>query len=117
MPPIEVFYVLINLTMTILTAISGIRFRISFFDMSRAHFYADAAHQLDVELRAEDVNPGDAEPMCGRMPRAIYGFQDASHEWQKDYANHMSSFNYEFGRACRALFPSPWARFEWVGAW
>eukprot|EP00971_Amphidinium_carterae_P316023 6281649-Amphidinium_carterae.1 len=55
-------------------------------DISRAHLYGDAQRDLYVELPPEDEHQeGDSEPMCGLLLRSMYGTQDASQIWQKDY--------------------------------
>jgi hypothetical protein len=104
MPPIEAFYLLVALAMSIATAISGKRLKIGFFDISRAHFYGVATRELYIKLPEEDQDESDAEPMCGLLNRSMYGTQDASHIWQQNYSDHLVQHEYQFGNASKAIF-------------
>ena len=74
-------------------------------DVSRAHFMGRAARDIYVELPEEDrVHPGDPGPMMGKLLRSMYGTQDASQIFQKDYQEWLKGNGAEFSALCPAIF-------------
>ena len=55
------------------------------WDISRAPFMSKAQRDLYVEPPKDQQLPGDTEPMVGKLMRSMYGTQDASQIFQKDY--------------------------------
>ncbi|CAJ1401272.1 unnamed protein product [Effrenium voratum] len=62
--------------------------KLGVWDISRTHFIGRAEREIYIQLPEEDrTREKDAGvPMCGRLLRSMYGTQDASHIFQKDYS-------------------------------
>ena len=61
-------------------------FQISIADVSRAHSYAHAVHDVYVRLPGEDSKakqPG----VCGKLRKTMYGSVDAAQRWEEHYAH------------------------------
>ena len=84
-PPLESVYALMSAFMTRRER-GEVRKMMAAWDVSRAHFMGKAAREIFVELPEEDKHqPEDEVPMVGRLLRSMYGTQDASQIFQKDY--------------------------------
>eukprot|EP00435_Cladocopium_sp_Y103_P070140 s53_g34.t1 len=103
-PPIESVYALMSSFMTRRSRDEE-RKLMAAWDVSRAHFMGKAARDIYVELPEEDkVHPGDEGPMMGKLLRSMYGTQDASQIFQKDYQDWLKSKGAAFSALCPAVF-------------
>eukprot|EP00971_Amphidinium_carterae_P349060 6490826-Amphidinium_carterae.1 len=63
-----------------------------------------------LKLALWDISPEDeehetgTEPMCGLLLRSMYGTQDASQIWQRDYAKLLGGKQWKQGDSYGALF-------------
>ena len=80
--------------------------KLGVWDISRAHFMGRAEREIYIQLLEEDRTREEdtGVPMCGRLLRSMYGTQDASHIFQKDYSNWLCEKGAEFSPLCPALF-------------
>ena len=99
MPPLEAFYSLIVLFC--IFAPKG--YKLGFFDISRAHFYGKAQREIYVELETEDKVQFGSDK-CGLLNRSMYGTQDASQIWQKDYTELLRTHGFVQGVSNGAVF-------------
>eukprot|EP00971_Amphidinium_carterae_P218872 4344365-Amphidinium_carterae.1 len=91
--------------MTLGVSPKGKPLKLALWDISRAHLYSDAQRDLYVELPPEDAQlETDTETMCGLVLRSMYGTQDASQVWQKDYAKLLGGKQWRQGDSNGALF-------------
>ena len=74
------------------------------FDTSRAHLMPKAEREVFVEL--PDADPKKLEGFVGRLERTMYGTQDASNLWQKDYTRLVEALDFKPGKANPATFYS-----------
>ena len=81
MPPLEGMKALCSLCVTRRVSRRGHQLKIGLFDVSRAHLYGLAQRELYTELPEELAREG----FCAKVLRSLYGTQDVSHVWQKDY--------------------------------
>ena len=87
-------------------------FKLGLFDVSRAHFYADAARKVFVKLPPED--PRASEPgVCGILKKSMYGCRDAAALWEAHYSKVLSQAGFVKGRASPVCFHHP-ERKIWV---
>ena len=105
MPPLEALKILLSLKVTRKVSKKGKTLKIAHFDISRAHFVPKAEREVYVELPDEDKQK--ALDKVGRLLRTMYGTQDASHIWQKDYTSLLGSNGYKAGVSNPAVFYSP----------
>eukprot|EP00971_Amphidinium_carterae_P141680 2806772-Amphidinium_carterae.3 len=79
--------------------------KLALWDVSRAHLYGDTQRDLYVELPIEDSHHSDdVEPMRGLLLRSMYGTQDASQIWQKNYTKLLGGEQWKQGQSNGALF-------------
>eukprot|EP00435_Cladocopium_sp_Y103_P033093 s1902_g8.t1 len=103
-PPIESVYALMSAFMT-RGSRDEERKLMAAWDVSRAHFLGKAARDIFVELPEEDkVHPEDEGPMMGKLLRSMYGTQDASQIFQKDYQSWLKDKGASFSALCPAVF-------------
>eukprot|EP00435_Cladocopium_sp_Y103_P068786 s76_g32.t1 len=103
-PPIESVFALMSSFMTRRSRDEQRKFMAA-WDVSRAHFMGKAARDIFVELPDEDkVHPEDEGPMMGKLLRSMYGTQDASQIFQKDYQDWLKSKGASFCALCPAIF-------------
>jgi len=103
-PPLESVYALMSAFMTRRER-GEVRKMMAAWDVSRAHFMGKAAREIFVELPEEDKHqPEDEVPMVGRLLRSMYGTQDASQIFQKDYQCWLKSQGAQFSALCPAVF-------------
>ena len=79
------------------------KFKLTLFDIERAHFYGKAEREVFVDLEEEDRKAHGADK-CGRLLKSMYGTQDASSIWQRDYTALLQEHTYEKGRSNSAVF-------------
>ncbi len=102
-PPWEVVKGLFSLMVTDPVSENDEELEIGIFDISRAHFMPKVNRELYTELPEEDKNPEDG--VCiGELLRNMYGFRDASNDWQKDWQELLQSEGYKIGQANGAIF-------------
>ena len=99
MPPLEAFMSLVALFVAFVPK----GYKLAFFDISRAHFMGKAQRELYVELESEDKEKYGSDK-CGLLQRSMYGTQDASQIWQKDYTELLRSDSFECGVSNGAVF-------------
>eukprot|EP00971_Amphidinium_carterae_P199491 3959076-Amphidinium_carterae.3 len=105
MPPLDPIKTLCSLCMTLGVSPKGKPLKLALWDISCARLYGDAQRDLYVELLPEDEQlESDTEPMCGLLLRSMYGTQDASQIWQKDYAKLLGGKPWKQGDSNGALF-------------
>ena len=83
-PPLETLRVLLGVACQEEVFQAEDPFPISIADVSRAHFYADAVHDVYVRLPDEDSKakqPG----VCGKLRKTMYGSLDAAQRWGEHY--------------------------------
>lgn len=101
-PPVESFYMLISIWMSVLHSASGRQLKLGIWDVSRAHFMGKAEREVYIVIPDED-REGDQEKMCGLLDRSMYGTQDASNIFQRDYTKLFADCGFVFGKACPAI--------------
>ena len=104
MPPLEALKLLVSTKTTMKVSTRGKPLLIAHFDISRAHFMPKAEREVFVVLPDED--PKKQEGYIGKLERTMYGTQDASNLWQKDYTQLVSANDYVAGKANPALLHS-----------
>ena len=104
MPPLEALKLLVSMKTTMKVSTRGKPLLIAHFDISRAHFMPKAEREVFVVLPDED--PKKQEGYIGKLERTMYGTQDASNLWQKDYTQLVSANDYVAGKANPALLYS-----------
>jgi len=73
------------------------------FDVSRAHFIAEAERELYANSPDEIAEAGH----CAKLNRTMYGTQDAARLWGELWANHLEKgHEYQIGKSSRALYQS-----------
>ena len=103
-PPVESVYALMSSFMTRKSQNEERKYMAA-WDVSRAHFMGKAARDLYVILPDEDrVHPEDEGPMMGKLLRSMYGTQDASQIFQKDYQELLKKEGAAFCALCPAIF-------------
>jgi hypothetical protein len=103
MPPLECVKILCSTFMSMKNSARGKSLKLATFDISRAHFYGTAEREIYVEITDEEKREVGAD-MCGILRRSMYGTQDASAIWQKDYVELLSSAGFTRGVASGATF-------------
>eukprot|EP00971_Amphidinium_carterae_P220004 4367367-Amphidinium_carterae.2 len=104
MPPLEALKLMVSLKSTLKRSRRGRDLVLAHFDISRAHFMAKAERDIIVVLPIED--PMRAQGFYGKLERSMYGTQDASRLWQKDYTSLLESAGFRPGIAYPAVFYS-----------
>ena len=104
MPPLEALKLLLSLKVTKKVSKRGKKLKIAHWDISRAHFVPKAERDIYVELPEEDEMKKAG--MVGKLLRTMYGTQDASRLWQKDYTELLVANTYRAGISNPALFYS-----------
>ena len=78
-------------------------YKMGLYDVSRAHFYADAARKVYIKLPPED--PRAAEPgVCGVLLKSMYGCRDAASLWEDHYSDVLARAGFTKGRASPCCF-------------
>jgi hypothetical protein len=97
MPPLEMLRALCSVMATL-----GVEsdYIIDVYDITRAHFYGKAERDMYTELPEGD----QVEGMCAHLLRSMYGTEDASNIWQKDWTAHLAEKGYKCGVAQPACF-------------
>ena len=62
--------------------------RVGIYDVSRAHFYADAIRKVLIRLPREDPRAGE-KGLCGRLLKTMYGTLDAAARWEVHYSEKL----------------------------
>ena len=106
MPPLEVFKALISIFANKVheSQTSGEEWIHKFYDISRAHFYKEAAgRELDPDAPDRE---GDKDDMVGPLLETMYVTVYASHSWQEDCGQHLKEKKKKFeqGASNPALF-------------
>ncbi|CAK9026272.1 unnamed protein product [Durusdinium trenchii] len=103
-PPVEIFYLICSMLMTQRKGRAR-DLRLGSWDVSRAHFMGTVERDLFISLPPEDLHQDtDTEPMCGKLNRSMYGTQDASRIFQKDWNQVLANHDFEIGKLCPATF-------------
>lgn len=103
-PPVEIFYLICSMLMTQHKGRAR-DLRLGSWDVSRAHFMGTVERDLFISLPPEDLHQDtDTEPMCGKLNRSMYGTQDASRIFQKDWNQVLANHDFEIGKLCPATF-------------
>ena len=78
-------------------------FLISIAGVSGAHFYADAA--CDVNIRLPNEDPKARKPgVCGKLRKTMYGSLDAAQRWRENYAKVLEAGGFSRGEASPCHF-------------
>ena len=77
---------------------------ISFVDVKRAHFCADATRELYVELPPES---GHSSEYVGRLKKSMYGCRDAGMNWELTIAKVMTRLGFIQGKSSPCLYHHP----------
>ena len=82
--------------------------KLSYYDISRAHFQRTAQRLIYIELAAEDRQKY-GEDKVGGLVKSMYGTQGASPIWQLDYVNLICGElgGFRRGKHSAALFHNP----------
>ena len=97
-PPLEALKFLLSEAMT-----EGKNYKkkkVSFVDISRAHFHSPVTRDIFVELPPEEARPG----YCARLNKAMYGTRDAAAAWEAHYTQVMLSMGFIPGRFSAQTF-------------
>jgi len=110
-PPLEALRTVLSLAATTMGTwrpcydpVSGKRTQISLVDISRAYFNAklDPGVETYVQLPAEDE---DADRMCAKLVRHMYGTRAAADGWQEEYSTFLvESLRFKQGLSSPCLF-------------
>ena len=110
-PPLEALRTVISLAMTEVgqhkpdwNPRSPTRTQISMVDVTRAYFNAkidDSEPATFVQLPPEDA---DADSMCARLLRHMYGTRSAADGWQEEYSTFLVGLGFKQGNACPNAF-------------
>eukprot|EP00959_Pyramimonas_sp_CCMP1952_P025191 528422-Pyramimonas_sp.AAC.1 len=95
MPPLEAVKMLGGLMVQNRSSERGKPLGMRFFDISRAHFYGLAERTVYVELPEEEQDGVH----CALLKKSMYGTQDASAIWQRDYTAVLKQDGHEAGKA------------------
>ena len=102
-PPTECLRMMCALMMSLyLSVISGKRLKMRLWDVSRAHFYGKA--ERDVFVRLPEELRRQYPDHVGHLRHTMYGTQDASHIWEKDYNETLTGGNFRRGIANGAIY-------------
>ena len=78
-------------------------YKLGLFDVSRAHFYADAERKVFIRLPPEDPRAGEPG-VCGILRKSMYGCRDAAALWESHYSKVLIKGGFEKGRASPCCF-------------
>ena len=81
-------------------------YQLGLFDVSRAHFYADAARDVYVRLPPEDPR-ADEPGVCGKLRKSMYGCRDAAALWEAHYSRVLVASGFVKGRASPCCYHHP----------
>lgn len=101
-PPWEIVKLLFSLLVCDGPHNSHDEMEIGVYDISRAHFMAEALRELYIEL--PDIDQTEGADEVGRLNRSMYGCRDASHSWMLDWQALLSSAGCSTGKANPSLF-------------
>ena len=72
-------------------------------DASRALFNAKVTREVNAQLPAEDIGPGEKD-MVGKTNLCLYGIWNAAMNWQECIAEHLAKIGFRRGRAYPSLY-------------
>ena len=102
-PPLESLRILVAMAAAEDPALSENLLRMSNYDVSRAHFYAEAVRDVYIKLPAED--PRSGEPgLCGKLGKTMYGTLDAAEQWAAHYTAVLVKAGFTQGLASPCHF-------------
>ena len=78
-------------------------YKILLIDVSRAHFYADAVHDVYIQLPEEDPRSSE-EGICGKLEKTMCGTLDAAERWGEHYAQTLTNAGFTRGTASPCHF-------------
>ena len=78
-------------------------YKLGLFDVSRAHFYADAARPVYIQLPPEDPRACE-KGVCGRLKKSMYGCRDAAALWEAHYTKVLIKAGFTKGQASPVCF-------------
>ena len=100
MPPLEALKSLWSLMCTRKRSRRGGQLKMAFWDVSHAHLYGTTQRELFTELPEELAREGH----CARLLRSLYGTQDASSRWQREYTGLFAEHGWKPGVSNPAVF-------------
>ena len=100
MPPLEALKTLCSLNMTLKSKTSGKPYKMQTFDIRRAHLYGKPLRRIFVHLPEEEAEEG----YCALLNYCLYGTQDASACWEREYVDMLTSNAFEQGVSAPAIF-------------
>ena len=100
MPPYECLKLMISLWVSLRFTSSGTTLKLGLWDVKKAHLYGQAERRVFTDLPAGD----EVDGFCALLLRGMYGTQDASGIWQRDYTGLMESDGWAPGVASPATF-------------
>ena len=113
-PPLSALKVLLSLATTSrLPEIDPVRkargrVLLQFFDVKKAHFWAQAERDLYVELPEDYKMLHDiASDKVGKLRRSMYGMRDAAQLWEKTVAKELTTLGFIRGWSNGCLFYHP----------
>ncbi|CAK0798924.1 unnamed protein product, partial [Prorocentrum cordatum] len=104
MPWLEALKLLCIIQATQQRSSRGAELKLAFWDISRAHFTSKCERRLFVKLPEGDP---DRHTHVGLLQRTMYGTQDASHLWQKNYTDLLAKKGYVPGKTNPSIFYNP----------
>ena len=101
-PPPDSFRFLVSLCATDINPRPSERLRLSFLDVSRAHFWAKASRLVHIELPPEDAQCGTH---VGQLLRSMYGLRTAASDWEREVRRVLCDvLGFSAGSSSPALF-------------
>lgn len=79
-------------------------YKVMFIDIRRAHWTAKIDRLVYVRLPPEAIPEGYAEPMCGRLNKAMYGCRDAARQWEAEITDFFVTNGFVPGLGSPVLF-------------
>ncbi|CAE8646723.1 unnamed protein product, partial [Polarella glacialis] len=80
----------------------GVKLKIQFIDIRKAHFCAKATRLVYVDLPKED--PSYEEGFCARLLMSMYGTQDAAQNWEAEYTDCLTAMGFIAGIGSPCIF-------------
>ena len=102
MPPVESLKALVSHVMTERVDKRGRKLALAVFDVSRAHFYGVCERDVYVQPPPELHRPG----YVAKLKKTMYGTQDASNAWQRQWGEQLSNKGYTLGASNPSRFRS-----------
>lgn len=106
MPPLECLKLLGSLLVTLKVSKHGkMPLKIRIIDIRKAHCYGKAEREIFIWLPEEEGQVDEwGRQLCGLLEMSLYGTQDASYIWEKEYGGTLKSDNYRQGVSNGALW-------------